>query len=86
MKRLLILFLLALSVSANAQINKKLIHFMLAGSGGAWSSDLNVNNNTSTVITFTGVTVSSGKILIEIRATAGAGSFAYINGLTLDSE
>ena len=33
MKKLLILFLLTLSVSANAQINKKLIHFMLANSG-----------------------------------------------------
>jgi len=54
--------------------------------GGAWSADLDVNNNTTNVLTFTGVTVSSGKILVEIRATAGAGSFAYINGLTLDSE
>jgi hypothetical protein len=56
---------------------------------GTWSSDLDVNNNTLNVLTFTGVTVTSGVIKVSIRCKPGGGpndTFAYLNGLTLDSE
>lgn len=52
--------------------------------GGAWSSNLDVANNTANVITFSGVTDSSGVFTIDIDAIAD--DFAYINGLTLVSD
>jgi len=52
--------------------------------GGTWSSNLDVANNTANVITFSGVTDSSGVFTIDIDAIAD--DFAYINGLTLVSD